>query len=153
MKRLSTVALLAATCIAATWPPDDKGIRAIIVYGTAGEGKQVLAENDAATELYTAYVRAMISGAGEQLPLAKVRSRPCLRIAVFMDNVTNRGSDAMKLNPLHANLTYYYYPALNGEPAVTHEGRVMTAEMAERLPSYNDEFLKRTEYPACNTRI
>ena len=148
MKRLATTVLLAITCIGATTPPDAKGMRAIIVYGTAGEGTHVVAEYDAATELYISYVRSL--GSGDQLPIQKVRSRPCLRIAVFHDNVTNRVSDVTRLNPEHANLTYYYYPALNAEPALTYEGRVMTAEVAERLARYNDEFVKRAEYPPCN---
>jgi hypothetical protein len=148
MKRLATTVLLAISCIAATTTPHAKGMRAIIVYGSAGEGTTVVAENDAATELYISYWRSLDSG--DQLPMQKLRSRPCLRIAVFYDNVTNRVSDATRLNPEHANLTYYYFPAVNGEPAATHEGRVMTAALAERLPRYNEEFLKRAEYPPCN---
>ena len=153
MKRAVIMVVLAVICTAATTTPHAKGIRAIIVYGTAGEGSQVVAEKEAATELYIRYVRAMTSRAGDQLPHEKIRSRPCLRIAVFMDNAATRGLEATDLNPALASLTYWYYPALNGEPAVDQAGRVMTAETAELLPRYNEEFLKRAEYPRCDTRI
>ena len=44
---------------------------------------------------------------------------------------------------------YSYYPALNGEPALSMYGHLMDPELEKLLPRYNEEFLKRTEYPRC----
>ena len=149
MKRILTVLSLFVISIGATNSATSaKGMRAILVCGGNGEGQQVLAEFDEALTVYTTLMRGMLRPYGAE-EITRAKNRSCLGIAAILLNENTRNLPADVLSPDMTRLQYWYYPALNGEPALSMLGHLMDPELEKLLPRYDEEFLKRTEYPRC----
>lgn len=102
--------------------------RAIVVHGSLVRAPVLITDPDIASALHDEVGR--VQHHTPRYPKELLTRRPCLTMAAFLPDSRTAETPPQQLRPEQADVTWYFYPAVDHEPAVLGRARISPAQLA-----------------------